>query len=1138
MTVRADSEVVMDAAGQRHSLSDWMSDAEYEWRQRLQPVRLVIETNFSADEVREAQKKFGAAARQATLQGVPYKSFIKRYPALTLLVLVGHAALEYDQGKYWELFWDELDLSRDAEFEDEIRKNLFDLLDKFGLARFPRIEEASAFRYVMTVALHAGIPVHCLGDLLEVISTHISQGRPATGVAVIEWLEEPGKEHRTASLDVPVRNFLVYGAEFAVDILDRIIEFIEATTADPSLFELDLDASTTGLPDILLNKLIRQLTDSPVKIERKQVAARAFRQPAITYDIDDDQIVVDLQAVGADADWPWRVSFDGDVREVRASRRWGSRVTSARIAVPGPVREVIVSHPSGTTLALPLVVKADPLLVFDQTGRWVPQRDGLKDAVWAIYPDEYRLIDSRTQEPVELTETGSPAGWSGWRSSFVELDGVTALQLSTAEGTQIVGSQRTVRKDARPTFHFGTVVQGASASDGRTVYSTRPWVILPAADTNPGPEWTVRVRRFGESEWLRTESWVSEDVETCVDPFDDDESCQLGLFEIDVTGPLGADARCIVFLAEGLEVDCDTPLRIPEHAGLTPCTAALVSETLEIDPAEVAFHPKQLDAQVTVRAGDLAETIILRPPHVEIRSGEVGKPAGWRITPDVCDPEDFSQDRFAAIRAPGADSVQFVYLSAHGDLLQSDPTPRRRQSDVFETRTQRFADTVRYNPGGRLVAMVSNSTGTFEVAVLSAEPRLLASGVELCDDELVFSDVAQVEDLAAYVWSSTAPWAAPEVLQVVDGRATLPEVLCDAGELRCQLFIDDPWVAIDAPPTPPATAFRVEQMGWREDGTDEQVKLARYLGSNRSAPVGIGAIPEVWSAMARLYADEKVERFEGLTALLADNPRFALEQLGDSTIPAGDKMAMLIRSELVNRNFTTEQTLNELHAHPWFGCMVELADLPSLYARREEVRDERAQTLAYLRDRGGAPLMDLLSSGKNDKAYKACFDKYVIGWTEVPGATIEEKLREVQRIPLAQLHPDNLRAGVYEAFCRRSEWLRSGWNLNFAKQTDLVISPVRRASRLAYEAIRTRTESVLGIDASEHPWIRMSVQSLTLALLARLEAYGRIDGRYLDRGLLWTWARMAQLCPTMIANDILIAEALVIFDRRGDLTGE
>ncbi len=93
-------------------------------------------------------------------------------------------------------------MARDADFENEIRRNVVDLLDKFSLARFPDIERDTGRKYVMMFALHAGIPVHCLGDLLSFIHDHITHGRPATGAAVMEWLEEPGKEHRAAALDV------------------------------------------------------------------------------------------------------------------------------------------------------------------------------------------------------------------------------------------------------------------------------------------------------------------------------------------------------------------------------------------------------------------------------------------------------------------------------------------------------------------------------------------------------------------------------------------------------------------------------------------------------------------------------------------------------------------------------------------------------------------------------------------------------------------------------------------------------------------------------------------------------------------------------------------------------------------------
>lgn len=251
------------------TLSEWISDEDRRWRALLQSVSLVIETNFSEHEVRETQRKFGAAVRQLENQGVSYREIIKRYPALTLLTLVGHASLAYDHGAYWESYWDELGLGRNADFENDTRRSVVEILDKFSLARFPDIERDSNRKYVMMIALHAGIPIHSLRDLLVVIHEHITQGRPATGAAVMDWLQEPGKEYRTSTLDVQVRNFLSNGAEFAADILGRMIEFIQKATADPATFDRELNAATTGLPGVLLNELVQQLKVAPLHIQRR-----------------------------------------------------------------------------------------------------------------------------------------------------------------------------------------------------------------------------------------------------------------------------------------------------------------------------------------------------------------------------------------------------------------------------------------------------------------------------------------------------------------------------------------------------------------------------------------------------------------------------------------------------------------------------------------------------------------------------------------------------------------------------------------------------------------------------------------------------------------------------------------------------
>ena len=118
----------------------------------------------------------------------------------------------------------------------------------------------------MLLALHAGHTCALSRGLAgNDQRSHRARGRPANGAALLAWLDEPGKSYRANQLDVPVRNFFMYGAEFAVDILDRIIEFVEATSVDPQLLEADLDTSNTGLPE--LDELIQQLRRQPDAVE-------------------------------------------------------------------------------------------------------------------------------------------------------------------------------------------------------------------------------------------------------------------------------------------------------------------------------------------------------------------------------------------------------------------------------------------------------------------------------------------------------------------------------------------------------------------------------------------------------------------------------------------------------------------------------------------------------------------------------------------------------------------------------------------------------------------------------------------------------------------------------------------------------
>lgn len=1128
------------------SLSEWMSDEEHRLRQSLEQVSLVVETNFSAEEIREAQRRYGQAAADMLRRGHHHREVIKKYPALTLATLVGHAALAYDHGAYWEDFWAELGRDRDLNFENALRHHLGTLLDKFKLARFPELEKQH--QYVMTLAMHAGIPVHCLGDLLRMVDDHLVRGREARGAALVEWIGEPGKKYRTYSLDVPVRNFIRYGGEFAVDILDRIIDVVDSVVADPSLLEAQLDSSTTGLPDILLSEVIYQLRDKPVKWTGRRATRRlSQRQPTLCYSIDDDQLIVGVPYPNACPESPWRVSFDGEVRQVFAERGWGVSAedySPTPVPVPYPVRELLLWHAaSEEEFSLSVVDKPDPLMTFTADGAWIPRSDALKrDHIWAIYPADSELVDAQSNEPVVSIATGTPAGWRGWTSVYVDLTKVDAIQLR--KNGIIAGRKRIVRRDTAPTFDVGEPVPGCQSRDGRTVYSSRPWIMLPVSHAPKPPSWKIRTRRLGSQDWLVNGTWVSADVARCVDPFDDAPEKQLGPFEIVVTGPLGADARAVVFLAETLTIDFDRPLRFPVAQGLAP-TAALVDadEALSVSSDWLEFGPADRSKAIEISNGSESFDLVIQPPLVEIRTGLVGQPASWRGTADVYAPEELADNRFVAVRAPGAAAVQFMFVDSSGESTHTEVQPRRKPADVYEVSTQRFVDAARSAVTGRIIARIVTTNGeAVDVTVLSIRPPRLCSGAHISGDELVFHNLLNVDDLAAHIWCSSAPWLSPRAISLSGDTVFLPRDLVDVGPLLCEVFVDDPWVAVEPPRWPGAHAVRVDQPGWVSAGDAALTTLSRFLVGEGSPPEATRAIPEVWSAVlfaARDQGGVSNQRIRSaLIRLLKSEPRRALESLGNSTVPIEDKMTLLVGTELVNCSFATAFTLNALHADPWFGCMIEIADLPTLYRDRHERGAERTETLAYLHEKGGDVLVEILRTGKTRHFREGAFGQNAVAMDSWPPAQVDAALEALRLVPGALLDADTRVAASIEAFRHRSAWVDTGCLESFAAQTAFAMAPIRRACPVAAEAITVRNDALNGVDTHRHPWALVTLQSLTLAVLARLEAHGRIGGQYLNSGMLETWTRLAALCPRLVATDLLIAEALIVYHRCGDLIGD
>ncbi|NEW29396.1 hypothetical protein [Nocardia cyriacigeorgica] len=1105
----------------------------------LRRVSLFIELNLQTEEIERDRELFGLLVQRHRHQ-VPVDRIIDRFPALTLVTLIGHAAIAYEQNKYWDTFWAELDLNPDAEFENLLRRKLRPLLRKFGLREFLELDH----QYVQVMAVHAGIPVHCLDDLVDVIEQHVAHGRDARGAAVFAWLTEPGMEYRLGSLDVPVRNFLRFAGEVAVDIVDRIIDFAAYMLEHPEAGnDLDLDTSTTGLPHVMLEALIERLQERPfgsATVERTAIARQ--RRPAISYSRVDDQIVLEIPHPAQSPESPWLVSFDGDAKKVYAEHRWGYGDGDDHPATPVPiarrVRQIVLDHPeSGAHHWISLIDKANPLLLFDSDGRQVPAHSPLpRDEVIAVHPRAARLMDATRDTAIPFLAECEPVGWSEWCARICDLSDIDAVQLRRENGQ--LGPIRQTRPIGAAELELPEPVDGVTTRRGLPVYSERPAVALPPIGAEP-TVWRVRVRRSDTSDWLTDDEWESADEPTELDPFDGLDTGLLGLFDVVVSGPLGADLRHTLFMAEGLAVDHGVEFRLPDGDGLTPSRTELAGlAPLVLDREVLEFDRNTRESEIRVRSGAREERLVVRPPHVEMRVDEVGTAATWRTATTVLAPEDLTEHAVVAVRVPGEVEVDMALADSAGHIVQIEQ-PQVSRGNVFHVPTRAFVDTARRLQRTVLLARIDTADRrTHRVAVALIRPPLLCTGAEISGGRLVCSGVRGTADLAAYVWADTAPWREPELVPIdADGHGDLPPGWADAGPLTIQVFVDDPWSVTPVPDRPDSTAVHVDQPGWMSDADPVREQLSRFLAGCGAAPADLSALADVWTVLAGADGNDHADRLlrAGLDRALGADPRSSLEALERSTFAQETFPALLIRTGLVEQDFSSPIRLGA-HTNPWLGSLMDIADLPWVSLRSSE---SIAEIVGGLKNSGGETLVELLA-GQTSRLRAGVFEagSVLLHQREqlMPGQ-IDAMKQALEIVPEALLDDTTRQAAMFEAFAQRIAWQNDPQCMTLTKGAAGLFTPLWRASPWVHDIVKARNEVLDGADTTEHPWLLMSLQSLLLATSSRLAARGLLRRPVMTDSTRAAWARLAELCPAMVAADVLIADALACYAQNDNLIG-
>ncbi|MCK0093733.1 hypothetical protein MWU77_23465 [Rhodococcus sp. F64268] len=1118
-------------------LEQWLADTELEMAGRLDQVNLIVRADFEESEVHRLQGFYGIASKRSRLRRRPVREFVAQYPALTLTVLAGHAALAYEQGRYWESFWEELGVPKTLAFESALRECVEPNLERFGLDVFPELRG----RYVQTLGVHSGIPIHCMDALVAVAAMYLHRGMDASGAGLADWITRSERNADVLALASPVRNFLRFGGVFAIEVLDRIVRGLSDSDSDRPLDALDDHGIT--LPAITLEGIRAALSAfrAPAVPGTQPAVVRRQANPTLAYSFLDDQIVVDLPATPAD-DEVWSVSVDGETNLVEPESRWGIEWYEApptSVPVKRPAREVIVEQgSSGRIRSLPVVRADDPVLLFDMEGKPLNDRASLpKSEVIVVQPVDATLVDRVSGSAIEpYAELVTPSGWAGWRAMMVDLAGSDSFQIETGSTHGIL---RGVRVVEAPEIVLSDRLIGLTTSSGIQVVGSRPRLRLPARASSETSKWLVRVRAANGTVLAESE-FAARSERQEVDPFANITPPLVGPLTVSVTGSAGSSVEFTTFVLEGVQVSLSRWVRVPASGGLSEVTARFDS-TLGIDAIEprMTFAAGDIRRAATFTNDGHSHTLYLTPPHIQIHVGVPDQAIKWFTSSRVLLHDDL-ETSLLVLSIPGCTSVRLEVRDRDGNRLKWY-CPKRRVDDQFAVDLRVFYDVVHGLDQCELTALaVSEDERIARFAVATIRPVGTCEGIWVEDGHMVFDGLRIVDDLAASVWWTTAPWAGGIEMAVTENRMPLPKELKRAGDLLVKLHVADPWVRYDPPIWPDNSAFVVEQPGYKKDRNNGRERLSKYLAEGGTAPTSEKTMPEIWSVLARVLDDvgdvHSSQTRRELLRVVSENPRKALETLGNSTVPASGIPALIVETEIVRQSFWANDTRNELHVNPWVGCMVEIADLPSLFVRRHDVVEERSETLRYLAKHGGTELLTVLLSGQLPATGRQRHE-IISDIVRLGDEALERFAVLARSVPSALLSPESIWSAYLEAFDAREAWL------GIDSPSGLLADARHLAKDLAGTwshldaAVNERLDIVAAVFDEGNQWTAIPAFTFVVAALARLEAHGLVSDA-LSPGMVETWGRLAARCPNLVTTDLLLAEAVVTRHQHGDLLSE
>ena len=771
-------------------------ETETQLRELLSDKRLVGELDLSpdGDTFQSARWVFLGATRTREY------ARLQHYPAVTVVFLAGEGGRCYDDGTFWPNIESLSDASRQElaivgkAFEASVRQ--------LGLEDFSKSPEADTWmRYVTPILLHGGIPASCAPDAAQLVVSDMRHGVEDAAELIDGVLRSTARHTQLAR---PLLRFFLYGGDFALDLVERMITAVfdvNAVGLDVARHSVPELADDLGLPSYLLQALIDG--GSPGR------AVRGRRSPRPRVRID-------------------RYSCSGPfavLPPVHDSGEWlltGSSASRYK-AMQRETHEVpLIPSRGGWTISLqsdageprshfnghPEVAAC----IFDAAGRLARDQRRLRgDTALVLAAKGVAVLSDDEETPALLAEDLPARGepWHGWKLLCVDLSEEDALVLrSKGAGLSARATLPVLRPPQGPAITSVPVV-AVSGPMGCDVYADAPSVTEPRA-TAPSA-WRVRWR--SDDETTPPPTAMLDNLPR--GPQGRSLASRLpteGAFcgTVEIVGPLGSDLRERVAVVKGLQVTVPDRVIGPDEVVEATLDADCVLNCPNGDSGHsvtVQFEPGCESIEITADGVPLTVTVPRLSWAVSYRGTP---PAGFSGDCHQIGLDDIESGEVESLLVRCGRPAT-VGLELHGRELFHDTEPALAAGEQgrWAFPLSQFRDTILASRLSKMTLRLRAEETHAEAAVVFARYQASELRVDVLPDieggeallDVQWQENRRFRDRQLRLWSEHRPWEPPICEDIPDNVAGTFDCVVEAppGPYLAEVAVRDDWVAPQRP---------------------------------------------------------------------------------------------------------------------------------------------------------------------------------------------------------------------------------------------------------------------------------------------------------------------------------------------------